>query len=306
MKFLIETDRQGKFLYDFSQMLVAMHDDCDRWGIKYDIETCLVEDIQPDGWFAKKFKAGEIETNEYTPVGSVEFVQTFAKLMWGDFGVITPLNVPSELQPMLYSGRSIYNIPSKECAEIFIKELTGKRTLHGRWHVKDANIIKHPDNKFYDVIKDTRNGMMTMEARIGPDGNTCGKVFDHDFADKIVGKQVSSVVPDIVSEWRIFVDKKDIRGAVVGCECYSGDPIAFPRADRIRQFIDAYTLSPDIYTLDVMVDKFGNTWVVECHEFFSCGLYGFEYINYPNMVSRAWFAIRQRIEASMRYKNSQC
>ena len=301
MKFLIETNEHGKFLYDFSKVLADMQEDCNRWGIKYEIETCQLTDIQPDGYIAKKIASGEIKTNEYTPVGSVEFACTFAKLIGGTDTFIIPLNVPSELQPMLYSGRQIFNIPSKECAEIFIKELTGKRKLHGRWHVKDANVIKHPDNRFYDVIEDTRNGMMTMEARIGPDGKTCGKVFDYNFADKIVGKQISTVVPDIVSEWRVFVDKKDIRGAVVGCECYSGDPIAFPKADRIRQFIDAYTLSPDIYTLDVMVDKRGNTWVVECHEFFSCGLYGFEPMNYPNLLNRAWFAIRQRLE-----KTKQC
>lgn len=304
MKFLIETDGRGKFLYDFSKVLADMQEDCNRWGIKYEIETCQLADIQPDGYIAKKIASGEIKTNEYTPVGSVEFACTFAKLIGGTDAFIIPLNVPAELQLTLYSGRQIFNIPSKECAEIFIKELTGKRKLHGRWHVKDANVIKHPDNRFYDVIEDTRNGMMTMEARIGPDGKTCGKVFDYNFADKIVGKQVSTVVPDIVSEWRVFVDKKDPRGPVIGCECYSGDPIAFPKADRIRQFINAYTLSPDIYTLDVMVDKCGNTWVVECHEFFSCGLYGFEYMNYPNLLNRAWFAIRQRIEASMRYKNS--
>ena len=258
MKFLIEIDRQGKFLYDFSQMLVGMQDDCARWGIKYDIETCQIKDIQPDGWFAKKYESGKIKDDEYTPVGSVEFIQTFAKLICGT-AVLLPLNVPPELQPTIYSGRPIYNIPSKESAKIFVDSLLGKRILHGRWHVKDATVIKHPDNKFYDVIPDTRNGMMTMEARIGPDGKTCGKVFDHDFAGKIVGKQISGVIPDIVSEWRVFIDKKDMRGPVIGCECYSGDPIAFPKADRIRQFIDAYTLSPEIYTLDVMVDKFGNT-----------------------------------------------
>ena len=305
MKFLIEIDRQGKFLYDFSQMLVGMHDDCARWGIKYDIETCQIKDIQPDGWFTKKYESGKIKDDEYTPVGSVEFIQTFAKLVCST-AVLLPLNVPPELQPTIYSGRPIYNIPSEESAKIFVDSLLGKRILHGRWHVKDATVIKHPDNKFYDVIPDTRNGMMTMEARIGPDGKTCGKVFDHDFAGKIVGKQVSGVIPDIVSEWRVFIDKKDMRGPVIGCECYSGDPIAFPKADRIRQFIEAYTLSPEIYTLDVMVDKFGNTWVVECHEFFSCGLYGFEYINYPNIVNRAWFTILQRIIATKRFEEAGC
>lgn len=305
MKFLIETDRQGRIIYDFSQKIVSMQEDCARWGIKYEIENCQIEDIQSNGWFAKRYENGEIKDDEYTPVGSVEFIQTFAKLVGGTTGLL-PLNVPPELQPAIYSGRPIYNIPSEESAKILVDNLLGKRMLHGRWHVKDATVIKHPDNKFYDVIPDTRNGAMTMEARIGPDGHTCGKVFDHKFAGKIVGKQVSGVVPDIVSEWRVFIDKKDMRGPVIGCECYSGDPIAFPKADRIRQFIEAYTLSPEIYTLDVMVDKFGNTWVVECHEFFSCGLYGFEYLNYPNLINRAWFTILRRIRVAKRFEKAGC
>ena len=305
MKFLIEIDSQGKVLYDFSQMLVCMQDDCARWGIKYDIKTCQLEDIQPDGWFAKKYKGGKIKDDEYTPVGCVEFIRTFAKLICGT-AVLLPLNVPPELHPTIYSGRSIYNIPSKETAKLFVADLLEKHILHGQWHVKDTTVIKHPDNKFYEVIPDTRNGMMTLEARIGPDGKMCKKVFDHDFAEKIVGKQISRVVPDIVSEWRVFIDKKDMRGPVIGCECYSGDPIAFPNANRIRQFIDTYTLSPEIYTLDVMVDKSGNTWVVECHEFFSCGLYGFEYINYPNIVNRAWFAILRRIRAAKCFEEVGC
>lgn len=296
MKFLIEIDRHGCYVHDFTRLLPAKQDEYDRWGIKYEIESCMIDDIRPGGWFAKYYETGKINAMEYTPVGSVEFVQTFADLVSDVPCRILPLNVPPELQPMRYSGRPIYNIPSKESAEIFVKELIEKHQLHGRWHIKDATVIKHPDNRFVDVIEDTRNGMMTMEARIGPDGNTCGKVFDHDFADIIVGKQVSGTIPDIVSEWRVFVDKKDMRGPVLGCECYSGDPIAFPKADRINQFIEEYTLSPAIYTLDVMVDSAGNTWVVECHEFFSCGLYGFECFKYPNLVNRAWFAILQRIK----------
>lgn len=307
MKFLIEINRQGFATHDDAKYLFELMDAYKSWGQAYIVDTAMIDDVHQYGYIWEQWD----KYQEYVPVGSVEFVRAFACLYYMSHykeqpgsgldavlkdGIIRPINVPVELQPTLYSGREIYDVPTGMDALSICTKLSDTGKLWQRWHVKDLDVIKHPDNKFYDVLVDRNNGMMTCECRLGEDGKSVTKVFDYNFAKVIEGKQISNVVPDIVSEWRIFVDKKDLRGPVVGCENYAGDPIAFPKHDRIMQFIEEYKSSPDIYTLDVMVDRHGSTWVLECHEFFSCGLYGFQYMNIPHMLDRAWFTIRQRLD----------
>jgi len=90
----------------------------------------------------------------------------------------------------------------------------------------------------------------------------------------------------IESEWRAFVHK----GKLVGLQNYSGDFELFPNIDTIKTMIDAYKSAPIAYTLDVgVVYNHQLTFVIECHDFFSCGLYGFADHNiYPYMLYR-WF-----------------
>lgn len=95
--------------------------------------------------------------------------------------------------------------------------------------------------------------------------------------------QISDVV-DIDSEWRAFVYKNKL----VGLQCYSGQFYTFPNVDRINSMISAFHSAPIAYTLDVFVNPKG-TFVLEVHDFFSCGLYGFaEHKILPFMFSQ-WF-----------------
>jgi len=81
--------------------------------------------------------------------------------------------------------------------------------------------------------------------------------------------QISDLI-DIESEWRVFVYK----GEVVGLQNYSGEFDIFPDVDKINKMVKAYITQPPAYTLDVGIcDK--QTIVIEVHDFFSCGLYGF-------------------------------
>lgn len=96
--------------------------------------------------------------------------------------------------------------------------------------------------------------------------------------------QISEVV-EIDSEWRSFIYK----GVLVGLQNYSGDFTSFPDVDRIQSMIDAFTDAPVAYTLDVGVHKDRGTFIIEVHDFFSCGLYGFSDSRIlPHMYSR-WF-----------------
>jgi len=96
--------------------------------------------------------------------------------------------------------------------------------------------------------------------------------------------QISELI-DIESEYRCFVYK----GELVGLKNYSGDFTIFPDITSIKQMIKQYITAPTAYTLDVGISN-GETIVIEVHDFFSCGFYGFsEHKIIPFMFSR-WFS----------------
>lgn len=187
----------------------------------------------------------------YVPVGDIAFVSSFLSRFYPDRKeALRPLNVPEILFP--FAGRRIANIWCKDD----YAPLQGIKDVYA----KSMDVLKDPFNgSFYDVP-----------------ANYERKDFRH--------CQVSEII-DIVSEWRAIVH----HGAVLYIGNYSGDPLAFPDAGRIRGMAAAYTDAPVAYTLDVAVTKSGETVVVECHRFFSCGLYGFnDLARYPKMLSQAW------------------
>ena len=98
--------------------------------------------------------------------------------------------------------------------------------------------------------------------------------------------QISEYI-SIDSEWRSFIYK----GKLVGLQHYVGEFTLFPDVQLIKQMIEVYEVSKDApvaYTLDVGINDHG-TFVIEVHDFFSCGLYGFSNNPIlPNMFSR-WF-----------------
>ena len=63
-------------------------------------------------------------------------------------------------------------------------------------------------------------------------------------------------------------------------KCYSGEFNIFPDVAEINKMISAYTEAPPAYTIDVGVNTKGETVIIECHNFFSCGLYGFSDYRY--------------------------
>ena len=87
----------------------------------------------------------------------------------------------------------------------------------------------------------------------------------------------------IDSEWRAFVYK----GKLVGLQNYCGEFTLFPDVEKIKEMIKAYKSAPIAYTLDVGINANG-TFVIEVHDFFSCGLYGFSDSSLPFMFSQ-WF-----------------
>lgn len=98
------------------------------------------------------------------------------------------------------------------------------------------------------------------------------------------GNYIISEIIDIDSEWRTFV----YNGDMVGLQNYSGDFTVFPNVHTIKDMINDYKSAPKAYTLDVGVNKNG-TFIIECHDFFSCGMYGFaDYKVIPAMYIATW------------------
>lgn len=107
------------------------------------------------------------------------------------------------------------------------------------------------------------------------------------------GKLLVSELIDIDSEWRAFV----FRGELVGLQNYLGDFTLFPDVVFIRDCIKTYTNCPPAYTLDVGVNMKKGTFVLEVHNFYSCGLYGFAdhkilpqmfYSSFQHLVKHKW------------------
>jgi len=168
------------------------------------------------------------------------------------FGVPTPkpINVPEELFD--FADRGIFNGPHYDMDDIL-----DERFVKSNDHIKGFKEVI--DNKY-----------------LLPEGNY----------------QFSEVI-DIESEWRCFV----YQGKLVGLQNYSGVFSMFPDVRRILYMIHEYKSAPIAYTLDVGVKPivevdgslFNRTFVIEAHDFFSCGLYGFaDHKIYPYMLYR-WF-----------------
>lgn len=194
---------------------------------------------------------------DYIPVGSVEFVTEFVeKYLPGSVDALRPLNVPECLFP--FAGRLIINVIRPSDIGLFSDKVFAKSNR---------------------VLKDENNGLVNIKA--------------HD-PIYFVGQQVSDIVFDICSEWRVFVHKNEIQHIAN----YSGDCTEFPNISAIKAMVEAYEKdSPIAYTLDVAVTESHKTIVIECHRFFSCGLYGFcDYAKLPIMFSQEWFEIKNILD----------
>lgn len=190
---------------------------------------------------------------EWCPVGTVEFVETYIRTYFGEKkanNAMKPLNIPScflgcgKDYQIQYTGRYVFNT-NLEFDDSYKEEETV-------YMIKDHERIKNPNN-----------GIMTL---------TKAKELGLKFV------QVSEIISNenLSSEWRCFIH----RGQIVDIKNYSGDPLCFPSREKIERFCNWLDGSINEGTLDVYVDELdGETYVMECHKFFSCGLYGFDQLD---------------------------
>lgn len=246
--------------------------------IRHDFSFTLLESIRFKNWLTRNDKKDKIIVkyinipellepddiyppipfksfhSSYVPVGSVEFVTEFLQHFYG----LTPKprNVPESLFDVRYSQRPIKNGNHMDFENI----------IGGEYFVKSNDKIKG----FAEVIKLKEPGMLPI-----PAGNY----------------QVSQFI-SINSEWRAFV----YEGKLVGLRNYTGEFTIFPNIWRIDDMINAFEKSgtaPVAYTLDIGVNDY-HTFIIEVHDFFSCGLYGFNDIKYPSMLHKWFYQYIQR------------
>lgn len=200
--------------------------------------------------------------DKYIPVGSVDFVSAYLNTFYPNAKkMLEPLNVPEVLFP--FAGRDIMNIRTNED----LKQLYKFDDVFA----KSMSVIKHPDNGW----------------KYNPN-NEMSNLLNLDNYDNCIGFQVSSYV-EFLSEWRVFV----FNGKILDCKNYLGDFFTYPNPNTIINMVREYKDAPVAYTLDVGVIPGGETVVIECHRFFSCGLYGFnDFYHYPYMLSQEWFEMK--------------
>lgn len=189
----------------------------------------------------------------FTPVGSVDFVSGYLRRFYPE-KTASLRPLNVPLELFPFAGRKIINVTK-------IDDLKGFFDGGVEVYRKSLDLIKHPDNGLFPVRS----------------------------AEDFVGFQVAEKI-DIMSEWRVFVFHHIIQHV----SNYAGDTLLFPSEKTISEMVGSYADSaPVAYTLDVGVTGAGETVVIECHRFFSCGLYGFSDLKrIPIMLSQCWFEMK--------------
>ena len=205
-----------------------------------------------------------IEVEEITPVGSLEFVEQFM------CKTVKPINIPIQIY--------------KQC-----QDLVGRKI----WYI---NNTKDDINQVISEAKSLGFSELFVKGNVG-----CKK-FDADIFDftslqahnKLPAKLFISETLDIEAEWRAFV----FRGQILDCKQYLGNYKSTYSTDALDKAVKVWTDSPSAYTLDIAKLSDGRTVIIEAHNFISCGLYGFADKNKLAFMVRAAYREEKSNKAS--------
>lgn len=255
--FLIQvSEKDGQVLHDFAFRLL----DALRYAEWRHPEPVYSKSFSVAGETIKSLLSEGVSPADIIPIGSLEFVMSRMSDM-GINGVekIKPLNVPPILNQLEYLGRHYESGVTRE------RLLAGDRSFP--LFIKSADRYKGLAD-ILDSVEQVR-GLSPFEQY-----------------------EVSEVV-DIQAEWRVFFHLDE----VVGMKSYASNDF-FPKAPNARflyRMKKAITEArqedfsfPKSYTLDVGVSLDGS-FLIECHPFVSCGLYGFDNLErLPSMLVQGY------------------
>ena len=180
-------------------------------------------------------KADGKDLEGYIPVGTLEFVGDYLKAYYG-IDHINPIEIPKEMRNKDYVGR-YYKILRKE-------------DLPNRGFSFIKNVTKLKVYTGFMAVNESTKDFLE------------GEIF-----------QVSDTV-NFISEYRVFV----LNEAIQAIQHYMGDVLVFPNISVIKEIVSDYTSiegSSKAFTVDVGIDDKGRTFLIEIHNFNSCGTYGF-------------------------------
>jgi hypothetical protein len=184
-------------------------------------------------------------------IGSVKFIQDFIEKVLGHQRR-KPINIPKELET--YSGPydikydSLYNY-----------------SKYKGWFMKDHERVKEGLEPFV-IGNFTTSDVNSFVASESLKGTT----IDTKNYKMMYRKEI-----EFVSEFRIFVFRREI----LDIRQYLGDFVANYLAlfEFAKMCVNRYTTQPEAFTIDIGFDKYGTLCIIEVHEFFSVGLYGFNH-----------------------------
>lgn len=256
--FLIQNDIYKEIRNDFAFELINAIDYHDWVGKHKAYNGCYSYTV--DYRYINNFNYEQYKN--YIPVGNTEFVLGFLEHYF-DIKNVKPLNIPKALLKDKYLKRKYYYRWQKT------KGIYGNDDLieqDKKIFIKEANKFKG----YTDII-------------------THGATIH-------VGEYITTGYKNIESEWRIFVNFNQIteKSEIVGCCNYAGDCVLFPDKNLVLQMIDDFNYKYP-YTLDVAVNKVDGTFIIECHDFFAVGLYGFsDYKILPSMFIRTFKMLKEK------------
>lgn len=188
--------------------------------------------------------------SDYIPVGDIPFVEGWLKKNYNK--KMVPIEVPECLRKEEFLRRG-YQFVQKKDIPFLCKQ---------KKFIKNVDRLKCFNSALYE-------GVIPSE-KVIPDG-----------------KYLVSDWINIMSEFRVFVYQDEI----LAVQPYLGQPLVFPNPDVIKRMVDVYKkdmLRPGSYTMDIAVCKDQSsvlhTAILEIHPFVSCGLYGFQSPELPDML----------------------
>lgn len=234
----------------------------------HDFGFTMMEAVKYHQWYYGKdspYSLHFIENDMRPDSESFAIAQVYLQPMTNKVIPVGSIGFTEKFMKLIYGVKlKPINIPQQLCVHEFLKRNTSKVTMNEPWSFAGKGFF----------IKDI--GMFK--------GYT-----DFSHPDSIVpkGTYLISDPIDIISEYRCFV----YSGELVGIHYYSGDFTVFPQVETIQDMIEVYTDCPKAYSLDVAVAKTAdgiNTVLIEVHDIFSCGLYGFSDFNLLTKMYVSW------------------
>jgi len=171
-------------------------------------------------------------------------------------------------------------IGSVEFVQMYMKN-TYKRTIRPKNVPLELQSSEYSGRHIFDSTEMNGRKMKLFAKSNDIIKGSCG-ITPYDLP---VGRYQYSDIVDFSSEWRAFV----WRGDLVGLHNYGGDFTEFPDVEMIKTMMQTFRRnSPCAYTLDVGLIN-NKTVVVEVHDFFSCGLYGFADLQLLPLMFGGWW-----------------